>query len=357
MRYRHGGDIWKTARMLGTEPARIIDFSASINPLGLPQTVRRAIKDNIDLLSAYPDPDMEELKSAFARFHGIGNKNVLPANGSTELIYLIPAALKPKRALIVEPAFSEYRRSLRMCACDVRDFLASESEDFVPDLKRLEKRLDKSIDILYIANPANPTGTALDKEGLLRLADRCRRLGIVLVVDEAFSDFTEENSLKHEAAGSDNIIVLRSMTKFFSIAGLRLGFAVSGKRLLKALRMVQPPWSVNTLAEAAGTAILQDSAFMLRTRRWFQREKVFLSKTLSSIEGLKRFPSDANFFLMKILKRGLDAGMLKDRLLKKKMILIRDMEGFRGLGKRFFRVAVRAREENRLLASALKEFL
>ena len=213
MKGPHGGDIWRASLSSGIRPVDIIDFSSSINPLGLPKAARAGFKKSICFAGSYPDPDALALKNALSGFHKIPAKNILPANGSTELIYLLPRVLKPKNALIVGPAFSEYRRSLELTGCKVFEFILREKDGFLLDENALIERLKRGhYSLLYIGNPSNPLGALLRKDLLIRLANACMQRKTVMVVDEAFIDFSENLSLKKEAVKSRNIIVLRSMT-------------------------------------------------------------------------------------------------------------------------------------------------
>lgn len=354
----HGGNIWEASRKTGLSAQELIDFSSSINPAGLPPKSASAVKNALRYASIYPDPGALELKDALASYHAISPLEILPGNGSTEFIYLIPRIFKPERALIVEPAFSEYRRSLKVAGCRIESFILKDKDGFsLPDTETLMKAVKKKdADIVYIGNPSNPVGALAQKNALIELALYCRRRGTVLVVDEAFADFAESESLKNEVRRLSNLVVLRSMTKFFSMAGLRLGYLVASGQVIKRFSELIPPWSVNTLASAAGIEALKDTAYMDKTYRWFKKEKGFLFRALSGIEGLKVYPTSANFFMIRISRRSVSAVSLKERLLKKG-ILIRELSGFRGLGPRYFRVAVKRRSENELLVKALSDAL
>lgn len=356
MKDTHGGDIWKASRLTGLPPRKIIDFSANINPLGLSPLAARAMGEALELVGAYPDPEAGVLIQALSDHHGVSRDRILPANGSTELIYLIPGVVRPKSALIVAPAFSEYRMSLESSGCKVDTFLTKEEDSFTLETERLALKLKKGYDILYLANPSNPAGALVDKALLIELAGRCRRHGTLMVVDEAFSDFTERQSIKKEAAEFEGVIVLRSMTKFFSLAGLRLGCMVAEKGLIKRFKDHLQPWAVNTLAIAAGAASLKDTAYMESTFRWFREEKKYMRSELGKLPALKPFPSSANFFLVKLLTDALTGPSLKEVLLEKG-VLIRDLSRVRGLDERFFRIALLKRGENEALLDALRSAL
>ncbi|MBI1921403.1 MAG: threonine-phosphate decarboxylase [Geobacter sp.] len=348
----HGGNIFAMARNLGLRPEDILDFSASINPLGPPPTALEAIRSVCDNLVHYPDSDATELRHALARYHGIAPENICAANGSTELIYLLPRLARGRRALVVAPPFSEYARALVREGWEFDYFLLSSKEDFVLSASRLELELRKGYDLLFLCNPGNPTGRLLPISEIKEIVACCSETGTFLALDEAFIDFREEESAKHFICSAGNGIVLRSMTKFFAIPGLRLGYAIGSQEIIADLAAMREPWSVNTLAQAAGVAALADSDYTVRTRQYVARERECLAAGLLEIPGLKPYQSDANYLLIEILA-GPDATQLQSQLLEDH-ILVRDCSNFHGLNDRFFRVAVRTTEENGRLLQALR---
>lgn len=350
----HGGNIWLVSRENGAAAADILDFSASINPLGFPASARKALLGALTSIPPYPDPSSTELKDAIAAFHGVGVDEVVPANGSNELISVIPRLLKSGPALIVEPAFSEYKKALALEGVRVKRHLLREKDGFRLDAEKLIKAA-RGCSIVYIANPSNPSGALAGKEGLINVISHAGKNRTLVVIDEAFADFTGVSVIP-EAIKAGNVIVLRSMTKFYAMAGLRLGYAVGADSLMARLSAFIPAWSVNTLASAAGVAALKDRAFRKRTLDWFEAERDFLFKGLESIDGLEPFESSANYIMVK-LTGGLDARELRKYLLEKDGILIRELSAFSGLGPEFFRVAVLGREDNKKLIAALKRFL
>ncbi len=364
MQSGHGGNIRSAARESGLEASAIIDFSSNINPRGMPPAAREAaaaLLQDPGLSAAYPEPYPEELAQAIAAGLGLGPgaENIVPANGSTEIIYLLPQVLKPRRAMIVEPAFSEYARALSLTGAKIVPFLLREEEDFALDLSALGQAMEETRPhVLYMANPSNPVGRLETRKTMEQAADLCRELGAALVIDEAFMDFVSrgaEFTMVRAAAAGGRIIVLRSMTKFFGLAALRLGFAVGSRALMKKIREHLPPWSVNAAAAAAAAAALEDRTYVERTLAWLAAEAPFLKEALEAIPGIKVYPSSANYFAARLTgPPGLTAGGLRTGLLGRG-ILIRDLSNVRGLGRGFFRAAVRSRGENELLLRALRE--
>ncbi|MCM2359802.1 MAG: threonine-phosphate decarboxylase CobD [Geobacteraceae bacterium] len=347
----HGGNVFAVARSLGIPPEEILDFSASINPLGPPPGVRQAVTAAFDSLVHYPDSDCTELAAALARSHGVAPANVCVANGSTELIFHLPRLVAGRRALLVAPTFSEYAEALLQAGWEY-DYLVLKSDAgfaLSPDALRVE--LAKGYGLLFLCNPGNPTGRLYGREEVAEILALCREAGTFLVLDEAFMDFCEEESAKQLVVASGAGVVLRSMTKFFAIPGLRLGYALAAPHLVERLAELRPPWSVNTLAQAAGLAALADSGYASRSLAYLAAERAFLASGLGELRGVRVFQGAANYLLAE-LTGGMTATKLRERLLASR-ILIRDCGNYRGLDGRFFRVAVRSREENRRLLAEL----
>lgn len=350
----HGGDIWGVSRETGLGVDELIDFSASINPAGPSAKARAAFAAAFDDSWAYPDRSSAALVEALSKFYNVAPSNILPANGSTELIHLAPRVFAPARALIVEPAFSEYRAALRLTGTRTETLSLKEADGFALDIDELMRAIaDKRPDMVFVANPANPTGFLTKKDALTELARFCQKRGTVLVVDEAFADFAEEESVKELAGELTNLVVLRSMTKFFAMAGLRLGFIFAHERTVARFLEMLPPWSVNTPASRAGAASLTDALYIESTHAWLKGERAQLLKDLSSITNLKAYEPGANFIMVKIQQGDVYSKELAGRLLERGL-LIRTLSEFAGLGDRYFRVAVRSRADNAKLASALE---
>ncbi len=360
MRRIHGGDIRAVSLERGVDASSIIDFSSSINPEGLPPAARDAaialIRER-KLSSAYPEPWPRVLISALSRYLSVPGENIAAGNGSTEIIYLLPVVLGARRALIVEPAFTEYAASLELHGVEVTPFFLHEEDDFRLDTEALVRALRKDRPhVLYMANPSNPVGRLVKRAEMLRISASCRETGTWFVVDEAFMDFCGDQSLIMDAAAGAHVVVLRSMTKFFAMAALRLGYAVAGTVVIARLRAHLPPWSVNAPAAAAAVASLSDGAYMERARAWLKMESPFMARGLKALGGIRTYPSDANFFTSRVTSPGLTATGLRDLLLERGL-LIRELSDFRGLDGRFFRVALRDHESNALLMRELGKIL
>lgn len=358
MGFDHGGTIYAAARQLGCRPADLLDLSASINPLGLSPAVRAACLASLEQVPHYPDPTAHKLIQALAGHYQIPVDTVVPANGSTHLIHLLPAVLSGSRALIVAPAFSEYSHALTRHGWQISHHLLSPADGFQLDLASLSLQLcSERPNLLFLCNPANPSGT-LHPAGLIpALLEVCQHTGTIMVLDEAFMDFCgEQHSSLASVVASGCGIVLRSLTKFYALAGLRLGCAAAAPGLADQLRAALPPWEVNTVAQFAGVAALADHHYAAETRELIQAERQLLTDALARFTGLQVYPSATNYLLFR-LPDPLDAAHLQERLLKKHQILVRDCSSFVGLDQRFVRVAVRSRSENERLIEALHEEL
>lgn len=358
MSFDHGGTIYAAARQLGCRPAEILDLSASINPLGLSTAVRAACMSALEQLPHYPDPTAQKLTKALAEYYQISTKAIVPANGSTHLIHLLPTAMNGSRALIVAPAFSEYAHALTRHGWQTHYHLLSPADGFRLDLERLVQQLrEQTPHLLFLCNPANPSGTLHPSAVIPELLTVCHDTGTLLVLDEAFMDFCgEQYSSTAQVVASNQGIVLRSLTKFYALAGLRLGCALASPQLAERLRAALPPWEVNTMAQFAGVAALADHQYAAETRELINAERHLLTDSLSRLPGMTLFPSAANYLLIH-LSGPLDAPQLYERLLKKHHILLRDCSNFVGLDQQFVRVAVRSRPENERLIEALHEEL
>ena len=349
--YDHGGNVFTVARTLGVTPDQIIDFSASINPLGMSAMVRKSLICSLDNLIHYPDTSHAELKQALAKFHALAPAHFTIANGSTELIYNLPAMLHGNKALIISPSFSEYVRALGQHHWETQHFILTPENNFSIDTEKLELVLADGIDALFLCNPGNPNGTLYPQRVIEKIYSLCLSAGTFLVLDEAFMDFCEEASAKRMIVHSDNAIILRSMTKFFGVPGVRLGYAISNATLAERLDSMGGPWSVNTMALAAGTAALQDVQHNQESLEFIRLERRALFERLAQFAQLKIYPSSANYLLVEI-REGMTSRELKERLLPYR-ILIRDCASFMGLSDRFFRIAVRTSDENNRLLECL----
>ena len=351
-KHLHGGNLERAMEKYGISSEKIIDFSANINPLGFSSKTREAIIKNLDRLSHYPDPECKEAKKEISHYFKIDYENIVLGNGSTELIYLIVKTLKPKKVFIPVPTFCEYERALNNNNVSINFYKLKEEQEFSISINEIISQL-AGIGLVFLCNPNNPTGTFLLKKEMLTLVKEVQRRKIFLVLDEAFIDLYEEESFIKEVKNYDHLIILRSLTKFYGLPGLRIGFGVSSPKLIKKLKAQKIPWSVNCLAQIAVREMLRDEKYISKSKSFLIEEKEFFYQELSNIEGWKVYKPSANFIFIKLLGN-ISSEMLQNNLAKKG-ILIRDCSNFRGLEEgKFIRVAVRTRKENIMLIKELK---
>ncbi|MFH1904195.1 MAG: threonine-phosphate decarboxylase CobD [bacterium] len=351
MKPQHGGNLYRISKKYNIVLDEIFDFSANINPLYFPDGLKRILKEDFNKIRMYPDPDCNQLISAISDRYNIKKTCLVPSNGATELIYLICYLLRPKKAAIIIPTFSEYEKALSNIGCDIKFVKLEEKEGFKLELQAI-RSLIKSVEVLFICNPNNPTGQKISRNTLYNVMDLAKRHNVFVVIDEAFIDLIEEESLVARAQRQQNLFVVRSLTKFLGIPGLRLGFGVASARLSAKIKKFQPTWSVNTLAQIAGSYLLADSAYIEKSKRILIKERNFLSSELKKIKSIKVFDSCTNFILFKLVDR-FKVEDLEELLIKDK-IVVRNCGNFRGLNSSFVRVAVKKRAENKLLIKALR---
>jgi threonine-phosphate decarboxylase len=325
LKYEHGGNADENITL---------DFSININPLGAPESVKRAIIENVSEYERYPDPFCRKLRAALAELRGVGEKNILCGNGASELIFAICAALKPKIAFVQAPTFSEYERAVNLFGGTTQEFASL--ENICENAARA--------DIVFVCNPNNPSGLLADSALLKKIAALCR----VLVIDECFIDFTKGETMLGRLAEFPNMIIIRAFTKIYAMAGLRLGelYCANG-RILNRVGDFRPTWSVSSVAQIAGVAALAESGWIEKTRQTVEAERNFLTEALRR-PGIDVPRSDANFLL---IKSNLD---LFSRL-KARGILTRNCANFSGLDDSYIRVGVKTRDKNLTLLNAIEE--
>lgn len=348
-RMNHGGNVYAVARKVGIGEDMIIDFSASINPLGMPESSIAEVLKLKGSLGNYPDPSSGAFINALSSRLAIRPECLLAGNGTTYLIYLIPRALKPHKVLIPAPPFSEYERASLAAGAKIsflrlrkKNGLRIHPEEFI--------RAMRGNDLAFLCNPNNPTGDVLKQEAVLEIAEAARESMCVLVIDEAFMDFVPGESMLGK---SDNpyLIILRSMTKFYAMAGLRLGYGCFPAWVAKRVGKYKEPWSVNILAERVGAAALTDDDYRRKTLALMEKEKRHLEAQFGRL-ALNYYPSMVNFYMIETCKaRDVVTSLLKMR------ILARDCSDFKGLGSGFIRIAVKSRKDNAMPVKGLADVL
>lgn len=345
----HGGNLRELAAEAGLDEDEVLDFSANINPLGPPSWLRAAVSRAAEDIPHYPDPDYVGFRQAAASHHGITPDEIIPGNGTSDILWALPRALNCVRVLVPVPAYIDYARSARRAGLEVRELPMNAEDGFELDAERLAAQIEDG-DLVFVGRPNNPTGRVPGADELRGLARR--NPGATFVIDEAFINFAEgRDSLAGACPG--NVIVLRSMTKFYAVPGLRVGYAVASSALAEKIRTQVPPWSLNCIAERVAREAVHDRDYAAETRRYVRKRRRELFEELDRLEGLRPYPSEANFLLVKLNRGGLDAATLQERLLQNG-IAIRSCGNFSGLDERYFRVAVKTREQNERLLDALR---
>ena len=336
----------------GLDPTSILDFSANINPLGPPRSVRRAARQALCGIAQYPEPFSRRLRTALAHRHRVPEDAVLVGNGAAEVIHLLARLAAGRRVAVPVPGFAEYGRAARGVGAAVVPTPVTGIFATIPALPDLPADQGPALqggDLRFLCNPHNPTGLLLPPEDVLKVVDG---MSALVVVDEAFIDLTdagERGSVIAHVPDRRNLVVVRSLTKFFAMPGLRIGYAVAPPELVARLDAARDPWSVSVLAQAAALAALADQAYANRTRAWVRRERAFLARELAGLPGYTVEPPSANF----ILARGPEPAWLTQSRLGPQGILVRDCRSFDGLTEHHVRLAVRSRADNRRLLAAL----
>lgn len=355
----HGGDVYAAARELGCGVERILDFSASINPLGPSPRVWRALSRARRALQHYPDPTCLDLRNALASVWGCSIGHIVVGNGSTELIHALPTALDLQHLLVVGPTFSEYARSMVRINRRITMVDADRTDGYRPPIDRIASLLERKqlkhgrIDSVVLCNPNSPTGQACDAAAVMHLARAAKRRKVCVIVDEAFADYCPERSVLPLPSNVPNIIVLRSLTKFFGLPGLRVGYAVAPRPIVERIERHLPPWSVNALGQLAGLAATKDKNHGKRSLDYTQSERERFLASLARLQGFVAFPSEANFLMLE-LPSGCSAVRATAKL-RRDGILVRDCSSIPGFRRQTLRIAVRTRQENDRLVQALSD--
>lgn len=364
-------DIYSLAEKLGIDEDKILDFSSTINPFGIPKSVVNAIKDNIPFIQNYPDSEARYFIKEAARVYDILPSWFVCGNGSSELIHLIIQLLQPERLLLLAPTSKEYEKAfnihvrLNNTKASLEYVHLKEDNHFAIDTKQVISAITggKDIDTLrkspvintpdmvILNNPNNPTGSLISRDELLEIARITKMLKIYLVVDEAFIDFCPEHTLIRDVIDNPYLIVIRSFSCFYSLAGLRLGFSVMSPSMVEKMKRFRQTWSVNILAQVCGSAVINDKDFINQTITQINEEKTTLEDGFKAVK-IKYFPSACNFYLIMI-----NNAQEVSESLRKKAILVRECADFRGLNDKFIRITVRSYRDNMRLLKELARLL
>jgi len=361
-RYAHGGNVWKLAERAGVRPGELVDFSASINPLGPPSWLAEEVAGALSQVAHYPDPEAAELTLAACELYKVWPTQALAGNGASELLPLVcqlAARQGLSRAVIPVPAYVDMDRCCRQAGLAVENLLCTAQNGFAPDLEQLAGMLGTPA-LVLLASPNNPTGVCIPARHVRDLARAFPQS--LFLVDESFADFVpgiEDET--HGGAGrltrqrADNVIVLASLTKFYAVPGLRLGLCFASPDNAGRLKRRLPAWNVGLLGQRVGARCLRDLEYRARTIREVACLREELTNELRGIPGIRVFPGAANFLLCRLDRVGMGATPLFERLLAEG-VAIRLCRNFEGLDDSYFRVAVRTRAENARLVEGLARF-
>lgn len=335
----HGGDIYRNKD--------VIDFSVNSNPLGPPEAVLKAIREQAGDIVHYPDIMCSELRKAIGRFEEMDYGQILCGNGAAELFFAAALAVRPRRALLIAPTFAEYENALRVVDTRI-DYYELKAEQQFRIQEDILERIMPEVDMMFLCNPNNPTGQPVEAELVESILQRCEKCNTWLVLDECFIDFLDcpkKYEVKELMQKYRQFLVVKAFTKIFCMPGLRLGYAMSGSReMLRDMASMLQPWNVSVLAQAGGVAALTDyEKYMKRTREFILDERKRMIQALECL-GYRVYGSKANYVFFRgnpgLYERALEAGFL-----------IRDCQNYRGLSQGYYRIAVRTRRENeRLIA-------
>ncbi|TWT27617.1 histidinol-phosphate transaminase [Planomicrobium sp. CPCC 101110] len=351
----HGANPLLLYKQMGMEPpARIIDFSENVHPFGPPVFLKEIWPDLQELVSRYPDPEAEPFRSAAAKYHGVSLHQIGVGNGAAEIFTWLARRYRKKRVALIEPAFSEYRKTLEAENVEIAAVELKEETAWKLDIAKT-KRVIKGCAALYVCNPHNPTGRLVPKSDLLDLAEACRQAGCELVADEAFVDFTgEQNSLVPELNAHPNLIIVRSMTKMYAIPGLRLGYAMGAPSIIEALKSGAAHWNVNALSALIGARCFEETGYREKIIQ-AAREERQLMKGFFHEKGCMATDSEVNFLSFQLPDPQRSGQFFSDML--KAGIVLRHTNSFHGMDGRWFRIGMKSTGHMKELREAIAKWL
>lgn len=363
MEYQHGGDIYSREILW--------DFSANINPFGPPQRVKEAVRQSAECCAAYPDSECRRLVQALSVYHGCPKEDILCGNGAADILWLLAAATRPEYAVIPAPTFSEYEQAFTAAGSRVIHVYCSDKEPFcihagpLMEAAMLQECMPdkengrKPRGMIVLCNPNNPTGLVMEREEVVCLAEFAERRNIILLLDECFMDFLDcpnGYSMLSQRRRFPHLVILKAFTKLYGMAGLRLGYCLTGNHtLLEQIRRQRQPWSVSTPAQMAGLAALSESGYVERTRKSIARGREQLFRGLKDL-GFQVWPGRANYLFFRDMHAEAENQKLYRFCLEKKLLL-RSCGNYYGLDGSYYRVCVKTKEENEHLLDMLKEYL
>jgi threonine-phosphate decarboxylase len=351
----HGGQLAQISRQFGIPECELLDFSTNLNLNGPPSGVLRALSDALTrpgMVRDYPDLELLELRSTLASYAGAGRENIVIANGVVPLLEAALRAARVRKCLLILPSFSEYRKALTRCGVEVHPYLLEPQKDFrMNGVDAVETVANQRCDAILLANPQNPSGVIVDRKSLVVLTRHALECGAKVFLDEAFIDYVPTESLSTIAPALSNLVVFRSLTKFFAMAGLRIAYAIAESSSAFEIREIIPSWAVTTLAVEAACGALDDKQYRNASRLENERERESLKSELCKLK-LKSFESKANYLLLR-LPQNCDSSEIWKELIISHGIVTRCCDNFEGLRGPHLRIAVKSRKYNAQLVCAL----
>ncbi|NIP62619.1 MAG: aminotransferase class I/II-fold pyridoxal phosphate-dependent enzyme [Nitrosopumilaceae archaeon] len=333
----------------GSSNNNILDFSSNISPKGTPKRVAQAIRRNVKAIERYPDPASIRLRKRIAKYHGILKSHIVVGNGAVEIIYTFCKGFVSNKTpvLIPIPTFGEYEAAAKLNSGKISFF---KTLDLNRNLEKLLLKIPNK-GCLFLCNPNNPTGVLVSKENMIKIINKAYDKSTIVFIDECFMELTPKSheSLISKVKNYKNLFILRSLTKSFGLAGIRLGYGIGSPEIVSILDTLNMPWNVNALAQHAGIAALDCSNELVKVNEIIEKESKYLKRKISAISGFQCFDSSTNFIL---IKTELSSKLIQKKLLKKK-ILIRDCSTIRGLDNHHIRIAIRNHKDNQQLVKEL----
>ncbi|MGL5694786.1 MAG: pyridoxal phosphate-dependent aminotransferase [Peptostreptococcaceae bacterium] len=349
----HGANVDEMAIRYNKNPKQILDFSSNINPK-LISNLEKHILQGLKECTSYPDINYTNLRDNISKYIKVNPKYIIPGNGATEIIYLLMKSIN-KRLAIFNPTFSEYKRSAGLNGLDILQLDLDKQNNFEINLELVKANIN-NFDSLFVCNPNNPNGKVKDLEELLQIMKDNNKL---LIVDETFMEFVEDEekySLTKYIEENNNIFILKAVTKFFGMPGLRLGYGVtSNEEIINKIYHYKEPWTINSFADSLSKYIFEDVEYKKQSKDYYVKERNYMLNELRKLNSIKAYDTDTNFILIKLNKN--TAKEIKDKLFIEHDILIRDASNFIGLDESFIRIAIKSHNENEIFLEKLKKVL
>lgn len=337
----------------------VIDFSVNIPELEYPEGFEDVIKKALYQIKKYPEIDGISSKKAIAGYNDVDLDQIVLGNGATDLIYLMSRALDIQNATIIQPTFTEYSRAMILNNVEIHHYHLKPENNFMLNKDDLLHHLAKTnSDLLILCNPNNPTGTFIEMDVIEEIMLNVQNKDMMLMIDESFIDFVSgyrvdwNRESLNALIKSNSVVVIRSMTKNFMIPGIRTGYAIGSKKIIAAMNRIKEPWSINALALACIPFFLKQNRFLSDLRNWCHDELEFMLSSLRELEHLTVFESSANFILFRLDKESTNDFMSS---VIEGGAYIRPCEDFEGLDRRYYRIALRSREDNIKLLKIIME--